>query len=96
MRASIRAVTRVVKSAAVRPTVTLRATTRQFSTTPASSSFLYTGPTSLVQQQAPDFKATALVNGEFKEITMKQYAGKWVVLFFYPLVSVINNHSNIR
>ncbi|NTV74787.1 MAG: redoxin domain-containing protein, partial [Holophaga sp.] len=38
-----------------------------------------------VTQPAPDFKATALVKGEFKEVTLSQYLGKKVVLFFYPL-----------
>ena len=38
-----------------------------------------------VTQPAPDFKATALVNGEFKDITLSQFKGKKVVLFFYPL-----------
>jgi len=38
-----------------------------------------------VTQPAPDFKATALVNGDFKEVTLSQYKGKKVVLFFYPL-----------
>ncbi|WP_306599594.1 peroxiredoxin [Geothrix sp. 21YS21S-2] len=38
-----------------------------------------------VTQPAPDFKATALVNGEFKEVTLSQYKGRKVVLFFYPL-----------
>ena len=35
---------------------------------------------------APDFKATALVNGQFAEnFTLSQFQGKKVVLFFYPL-----------
>jgi peroxiredoxin (alkyl hydroperoxide reductase subunit C) len=35
---------------------------------------------------APDFKATALVNGQFvNDFTLSQFAGKKVVLFFYPL-----------
>ncbi len=34
---------------------------------------------------APDFKATAVVNGNFKDISLKDYKGKYVVLFFYPL-----------
>uniref|UniRef100_A0A0V0J4N3 Thioredoxin peroxidase n=1 Tax=Schistocephalus solidus TaxID=70667 RepID=A0A0V0J4N3_SCHSO len=34
---------------------------------------------------APDFKGTAVVNGEFKEISLKDYKGKYVILFFYPL-----------
>jgi peroxiredoxin (alkyl hydroperoxide reductase subunit C) len=39
-----------------------------------------------VTQPAPDFKATALVNGQFAEnFTLSQFAGKKVVLFFYPL-----------
>ena len=38
-----------------------------------------------VTQPAPDFKAAALVNGEFKEISLSDYKGKKVVLFFYPL-----------
>tara|TARA_B100000965_G_scaffold405944_1_gene442058 strand:+ start:694 stop:1290 length:597 start_codon:yes stop_codon:yes gene_type:complete len=38
-----------------------------------------------VGMQAPDFAATAVVDQEFKEITLSQYRGKYVVLFFYPL-----------
>jgi peroxiredoxin (alkyl hydroperoxide reductase subunit C) len=38
-----------------------------------------------VTQPAPDFKATALVNGEFKDVTLSQFKGRKVVLFFYPL-----------
>jgi peroxiredoxin (alkyl hydroperoxide reductase subunit C) len=39
-----------------------------------------------VTQPAPDFKATALVNGQFAEgFTLSQFQGKKVVLFFYPL-----------
>merc|ERR1712240_543872 len=34
---------------------------------------------------APKFKGTAVVNGEFKEISLDDYKGKYVVLFFYPL-----------
>ena len=39
----------------------------------------------LVQGDAPAFKATAVVNGDFKEISLSDYKGKWVCLFFYPL-----------
>ena len=39
----------------------------------------------LVGLQAPDFSATAVVDQEFKEITLSHYRGKFVVLFFYPL-----------
>ena len=38
-----------------------------------------------VGQKAPDFKATAVLDQEFQEITLSQYKGKYVVLFFYPL-----------
>ena len=35
---------------------------------------------------APDFEATALVNGQFAaDFTLSQFQGKKVVLFFYPL-----------
>ena len=38
-----------------------------------------------VQQKAPDFTAKAVVGHEFKDITLANYKGKYVVLFFYPL-----------
>lgn len=38
-----------------------------------------------VGQKAPDFKAEALVGKSFKEISLSDYRGKYVVLFFYPL-----------
>ncbi|XP_059056172.1 peroxiredoxin 1 isoform X1 [Achroia grisella] len=34
---------------------------------------------------APQFKTTAVVNGEFKDVSLSDYKGKYVVLFFYPL-----------
>ena len=37
------------------------------------------------QMAAPKFKGTAVVNGQFKEISLDDYKGKYVVLFFYPL-----------
>jgi peroxiredoxin (alkyl hydroperoxide reductase subunit C) len=40
----------------------------------------------LVQKQAPDFKATAVVSGQFQDINLRAYRGeKYVVLYFYPL-----------
>jgi alkyl hydroperoxide reductase subunit AhpC len=44
-----------------------------------------TYPRPLVQGAAPDFKATAVVGKDFKEISLKDYKGKWLCLFFYPL-----------
>lgn len=42
--------------------------------------------TSLVTKPAPDFKATAVMeNGEFKEVSLSDYKGKEVILYFYPL-----------
>ncbi|MDH5637684.1 MAG: peroxiredoxin [Nitrospinota bacterium] len=38
-----------------------------------------------VQSKAPDFKGEAVVNKQFKEISLADYSGKWLVLFFYPL-----------
>ena len=40
----------------------------------------------LVTKQAPDFKAMAVMpDNSFKEISLSDYKGKKVVLFFYPL-----------
>ncbi len=40
----------------------------------------------LVQKSAPDFKAQAVMpDGNFKDVSLSDYKGKWVVLFFYPL-----------
>lgn len=33
---------------------------------------------------APDFEATAFVDGGFKNVKLSDYKGKWVVLCFYP------------
>jgi len=40
---------------------------------------------SLVQKPAPDFKAEALIGEDFKTISLADFKGKWVCLFFYPL-----------
>ncbi|XP_076677823.1 peroxiredoxin 2 [Andrena cerasifolii] len=42
-------------------------------------------PVPAIQKPAPVFQGTAVVNGEFKEISLSDYKGKYVVLFFYPL-----------
>nr|ABR23404.1 thioredoxin peroxidase [Ornithodoros parkeri] len=36
-------------------------------------------------EPAPYFAGTAVVDGEFKEIKLTDYKGKYLVLFFYPL-----------
>lgn len=38
-----------------------------------------------IQKPAPQFKGQAVINGQFKEISLSDYKGKYVVLFFYPL-----------
>lgn len=48
-----------------------------------------------VQKPAPDFCGTAVIKGDFKEIKLSDYKGKYVVLFFYPLdlyVILLNYH----
>jgi len=37
-----------------------------------------------VGKPAPDFEASAYVDGGFKNIKLSNYKGKWVVLCFYP------------
>ncbi len=40
----------------------------------------------LVQHPAPDFKAQAVMpDGSFGELSLSNYRGKYVILFFYPL-----------
>jgi len=38
-----------------------------------------------MMKPAPNFRGTALVNGEFKDISLSDYRGQYLVLFFYPL-----------
>ena len=38
-----------------------------------------------IQREAPDFTATAVVGEEFKDVRLRDYRGKYVLLFFYPL-----------
>jgi peroxiredoxin (alkyl hydroperoxide reductase subunit C) len=37
-----------------------------------------------VGKPAPDFEASAYVNGGFENIKLSDYKGKWVTLCFYP------------
>ncbi|KAF6110868.1 peroxiredoxin 3 [Phyllostomus discolor] len=48
-----------------------------------STSSAYHAPA--VTQHAPYFKGTAVVKGEFKELSLDDFKGKYLVLFFYPL-----------
>jgi len=38
-----------------------------------------------VGMKAPDFTMTGFFNGGFKNFSLSDYKGNWVVLFFYPL-----------
>ncbi|XP_075218778.1 peroxiredoxin 2-like [Lycorma delicatula] len=38
-----------------------------------------------LQKPAPQFSGTAVIKGQFKDISLKDFAGKYLVLFFYPL-----------
>jgi peroxiredoxin (alkyl hydroperoxide reductase subunit C) len=40
--------------------------------------------TAQVGKPAPDFEASAYLDGGFKNIKLSDYKGKWVVLCFYP------------
>ena len=37
-----------------------------------------------IGHKAPTFTAEAFVDGEIKKISLKDYRGKWTILFFYP------------
>lgn len=39
----------------------------------------------VIRKEAPQFTGMAFWNGEFKKISLNDFAGKYVVLFFYPL-----------
>jgi peroxiredoxin (alkyl hydroperoxide reductase subunit C) len=40
----------------------------------------------MIDQTAPQFTAQAVIDeGKIKEISLSDYKGKWVVLYFYPL-----------
>ncbi|CAG8842915.1 29297_t:CDS:2, partial [Racocetra persica] len=41
--------------------------------------------TAKVRMPAPNFTATAVVDGQFKQVSLSDYAGQYVVLFFYPM-----------
>lgn len=38
----------------------------------------------IINQNLPEFKVQAYVNGEFKEVTSEDLKGKWSIFFFYP------------
>jgi len=42
------------------------------------------GQTPQIGKPAPPFKTTALIGKSFKEVSLDDYKGKYVILFFYP------------
>ncbi|XP_076067868.1 thioredoxin-dependent peroxide reductase, mitochondrial-like isoform X2 [Oratosquilla oratoria] len=63
---------------AVRSALRLQQSHRLFSTAPQCMA-------AAVTQPAPTFQGTAVVNGQFSDISLDDYKGKYLVLFFYPL-----------
>uniref|UniRef100_A0A0N5ATE2 thioredoxin-dependent peroxiredoxin n=1 Tax=Syphacia muris TaxID=451379 RepID=A0A0N5ATE2_9BILA len=37
------------------------------------------------KSKMPEFSSTAVVNGDFKVINSKDFQGKWLIFFFYPM-----------
>lgn len=50
----------------------------------AGDAAVATRPGYEVGSAAPSFTLDAVVNQEFKKVSLADYRGKWVVLFFYP------------
>ena len=40
--------------------------------------------TAIINQQIPEFKTEAFVNGEFKTISSDDVKGNWAIFMFYP------------
>ncbi|KAK6745695.1 hypothetical protein RB195_012047 [Necator americanus] len=72
LRSAIRAVSR--SAVAVQ-------SVRRLSSTPILQAVRPLGP----KCKLPDFEGTAVVDGDFKVISAKDYKGKWLIIFFYPL-----------
>ena len=57
---------------------------RELSVTGTGSEYQGRGAMAMVGRRAPAFTAEAVVEKEFRRVSLGDYAGKWVVLFFYP------------
>lgn len=60
-------------------------TTRQFPVLSAAARAYSDIVVPQVQKPAPEFTGQAVVNKEFQSIKLSDFAGKYLVLFFYPL-----------
>jgi len=67
-----------------RPAPKVDAAVQPEKTTPSPASEQQGGPMIKVGQKAPDFTASAYIDGEFGSVTLSEYLGQWVVLCFYP------------
>jgi peroxiredoxin (alkyl hydroperoxide reductase subunit C) len=45
---------------------------------------MHQGPEAEIGSPAPSFTLDGVVDMEFRKVGLKEYRGKWVVLFFYP------------
>ncbi|CEP18582.1 hypothetical protein [Parasitella parasitica] len=79
---------RIAFSASVRPSVIAPPTVRKAVASTSIARFLNTNAIeqkrATVQHPAPQWSASALVDGEFKELALSDYKGKFVVMVFYP------------
>lgn len=81
---------RIVATSLVKPAMTMARTSISQQPSVASMAMArlhhtMVTPSVAVTKPAPDFKGQAVVDGQFKEIKLADYAGKYLVLFFYPL-----------
>ncbi len=37
-----------------------------------------------IGQKAPDFKMQGIFKGEIRDVSLEDFTGKWIVVFFYP------------
>jgi alkyl hydroperoxide reductase subunit AhpC len=60
----------------------------------------------IVDRLAPDFEATAYLDGKVQKVRLSDYLGKWVLVCFYPgdftyvcateVAGIIRNYENLR
>lgn len=71
---------------AARTAITVAPSARQFAVSRRLLNLNYESfRVATVREAAPVFSGKAVVDGNIREISLNDYKGKWVVLFFYPL-----------
>ncbi|PRW59160.1 Thioredoxin-dependent peroxide reductase [Chlorella sorokiniana] len=79
------AVETATKAAAAVPVRTVSTSAPSFAAeTEYSNAVFYPEPEVEVGEAAPAFSLPAIVNGEVKQVSLDDYKGKYVILFFYP------------